>query len=177
MQRDPSAMAFYAGGANHLINSLAQSMDKEKCKQAWYADDSSATGKLAEVKKWWDVLNDHGPKYGYFSKASKSVLIQKDKTLLQEARLLFAGSKITITCEGERHLGALIGQEKLKWDYVNSKVMKWIKDIEDLAIIVTDEQQAALSAYTKSVCNRWTFVQRTISDIKKLFIPLEESIR
>ena len=53
-QGDPSAMAMYSVGAKPLTSDLAKSVDQEKCKQAWYADDSSATGQLVEVKKWWD---------------------------------------------------------------------------------------------------------------------------
>ena len=40
-----------------------------------------------------------------------------------------------------------------------------------------EEPQAALSAFTKCICHRWTFIQRTISNVKHLFIPLEECIR
>ena len=74
-QGDPSAMGFYTVGAKPLISSLAEAVDKEKCKQAWYADDSSAVGKLSEVKKWWNIINNLGPKFGYFPKASKLILI------------------------------------------------------------------------------------------------------
>ena len=176
-QGDPSAMSFYALGVRPLINSLANAVDKENCKQAWYADDSSATGKLSEVKKWWQNLNSLGPKFGYFPKASKSILILKDEDLLEDARHLFAGSDIQITCQGERHLGAVVGQESFKYEYVNAKVKKWIQDVRDITAIANDEPQAALSAYTKSVCHRWVFIQRTIPNIKHLFIPLEECIR
>ena len=33
-----------------------ESVDKNDCKQAWYANDSSAAGKLQEVKTWWVKL-------------------------------------------------------------------------------------------------------------------------
>ena len=176
-QGDPSAMAFYAGGAKPLVDDLANSVNKEDCKQAWYADDSSATGKLKEVKTWWLKLNEAGPKYGYFPKASKSVLILKNESLLPYAQELFAGCNIQITCLGERHLGAVVGTEAHRDQYVKKKVDKWIKDVSSLAEIAQEEPQAALSAYTKSICHRWVFVQRTIPNIKHLFIPLEECIR
>ena len=176
-QGDPSAMIFYSMGVTPLVKSLAEYVDKEKCLQAWYADDSSATGQLAEVKKWWLGLNCLGPKYGYFPKASKSVLILKNESLLQEANDLFAGYDITITCHGERHLGAVIGNETCKTDYVNKKIDKWIQDIKELAVIASDEPQAALSAYTKSICHRWSYIQRTVPNTKDLFIQLEECIR
>ena len=71
----------------------------------------------------------------------------------------------------------MIGQEEFKNNFVNEKIKKWIKDIEDLAEIAVDEPQAALSAYTKSLSHRWTFVQRTVPGTKHLFEPLERCIR
>ena len=50
-------------------------------KQAWYADDSSSAGELEEMRKWWDVLNVSGPKYGYFPLAKKTILIVKPEHL------------------------------------------------------------------------------------------------
>ena len=35
-----------------------------KVKQVWYADDSSAVGSLAGVKKWWEYLQVNGPYFG-----------------------------------------------------------------------------------------------------------------
>ena len=43
--------------------------------------------------------------------------------------------------------------------------------------IALDEPQAALSAFTKALCHRWTFVMRTIQGTSELFIPLEKCIR
>ena len=156
---------------------MADSVDKDDCKQAWYADDSSATGKLQEVKTWWLKINEIGPKFGYYPKPSKSVLILKDVSLLPQAMQLFAGSNIQITCDGDRHLGAVVGTENFRNQYVTAKVNKWVQDVTSLAKIAEDEPQAALSAYSKSICHRWVFVQRTIPSIKNLFVPLEESIR
>ena len=51
-QGDVAAMAFYAMGIKPLVDSLAQSTDPAQCKQTWYADDSSAGGKIAEIRKW-----------------------------------------------------------------------------------------------------------------------------
>ncbi len=37
--------------------------------------------------------------------------------------------------------------------------------------------QAALSAFTKCICHRWTFIQRTMPNISHLFAPLEQCLR
>ncbi len=61
--------------------------------------------------------------------------------------------------------------------YVTERVNKWIKDIKELSEIAVEEPQAALSAYTKAMCHRWTFIQRTVPGISHLFAPLEHVIR
>ena len=50
-------------------------------------------------------------------------------------------------------------------------------DLQELSSIAEEEPQIALSAFNKGLCHRWTFVQRTMSDIEDLFKPLETSIR
>ena len=175
-QGDPSAMAFYALGTKPLIDTLANYCDQVNCKQNWYADDSSAIGKLKMVKEWWLKLNVMGPKFGYFPKPSKSFLVLKDKSMLQVATNLFADTEIQITCQGQRHLGAVIGSDDFRNKYIASKVKKWVQDVVDIAKIAIEEPQAALSAYTKSICHRWVFVQRTIPNTTHLFTPLEEVI-
>ena len=176
-QGDPAAMTFYALGVKPLVDKLSDSIHKENCKQSWYADDSSAIGKLNEIRVWWQVLSDHGPRYGYYPKASKTYLILKDPSLMNHAQSLFATTGINITIEGQRHLGAVIGSDANRRDYVASKVSKWVEDVKELANIACEEPQAALSAYTKSMCHRWTYFQRTIPNTKELFVPLEECIR
>ena len=54
---------------------------------------------------------------------------------------------------------------------------KWVDDVEELAKIAKDEPQAVYASFTKAVCHRWTYVQRTIPNIEHLFVPLEDAIR
>jgi len=61
-----------------LIDNLAEKVAHEKCAQVWYADDSSSAGELGGMRKWWDLLCEIGPKYGYFPLATKTVLIVKE---------------------------------------------------------------------------------------------------
>ena len=60
---------------------------------------------------------------------------------------------------------------------MKKKVDKWILDVEQLSSIAKEEPQIALSAFTKALCMRWCFVQRTISNVEHLFQPLEDCIR
>ena len=44
-------------------------------------------------------------------------------------------------------IGAALGSDNVKTEYVRNKVEKWMKDVEELASIAKEEPQAALSAY------------------------------
>ena len=88
-------------------------------------------GTLRKLREWWDLLAVNGPKLGYFPKAVKTVLILKDKSLLPAAKVLFGDTGIEISCDGERHLGAVIGSncKEARETYVKKKVEKWVKDV------------------------------------------------
>ena len=175
-QGDVTAMALYAIGIKPLIDNLANCVNKETCAQCWFADDSSSGGKLTEVRKWWDELCNLGPKYGYFPLPKKTVLIVKEE-YVAKSKEIFQGTGVTISSTGERHMGAWVGSEIHKEIYVQEKVNKWIKDVEELARLAIEEPQAVYACYTKAVSHRWSYVQRTIPGISHLFAPLEEVIR
>ena len=129
-----------------------------------------------EMKKWWDVLCSLGPKYGYNPLPKKTILIVKPEFKLQ-AEEIFKDTKVRITTEGERHMGAVIGSHEFRETYVSNKVAKWVEDVEGLSSLAKDEPQAVYSCFTKAISHRWTYVQRTIPDISHLFRPLEAAIR
>ena len=94
--------------ANSLQPSITDLHVSSATKQCWYADDTTGSGTLGDVKKWWDVLLKSGPALGYFPNAKKCWLITKpDKE--DEAKEIFAETAINITIEGHRHLGAALG--------------------------------------------------------------------
>ena len=49
-------------------------------------------------------------------------------------------------------------------------------DIKQLSEIATEEPQIAYAAFTKGICHRWSFIQRTVPSIAPLFSPLEDCI-
>ena len=172
-QGDPAAMAFYALATRPLMDVLSKI---GKIIQSWYADDTAACSSLVELKSWWDKLCAIGPTYGYFPKPSKTILVVKNGFNLPMARSLFEKTGVTISLQGERHLGAVIGSKDFKEQYVRNKVSGWVKDVEELSEIGKDEPQLAYNAYIKGLSHRWTYVQRTISDTSELFKPLERAI-
>ena len=71
----------------------------------------------------------------------------------------------------------MIGSKDFRETYVKAKVAKWVDDVNQLSKIAKEEPQLAHCAYTKALCMRWCFVQRTIPNIGGFFAPLEEVIR
>lgn len=172
-QGDPLAMPMYAISTCNIINSLKENVPAAS--QVWFADDSAAGGKLEPLMRWWTHLNEVGPRYGYHPKPSKTWLILKDPDLLDRAKELF-GQNIKMTTEGKRHIGAALGTDDFKREFVNKKVEKWVEDVHQLAAIAKEEPQAALCGFNTGLAQRWTFVQRTMSGIAALFQPLEDAI-
>ena len=174
-QGDPAAMAKYALASKPLIVKLSNG--NPEVKQVWYADDGTGAGKIAQLRPYWDSLCQHGPAFGYFPKASKSVLIIKDPSLMEHAKTTFEGVDIEITCDGQRHLGAAIGTLNFREEFVKKKVEKWVKDVKKLAMFAEVEPQAALTAFAKGISCRWRYLQRTVPNIAEHFRPLEDAIR
>ena len=167
----PLAMAIYALALVPLVNQL-----HGICKQVWFADDGTGADKLDALRKWWDVLLEKGPAYGYFPKPTKTWLIVKEDKL-QEAKLIFKDTGVKITSDGMRHLGAAIGSKVFKDSYVLQKIEEWIHSVERLAKIAVTEPQAAFSAFIERLQSRWVFVVRTVPDLAKAMQPLEDAIR
>ena len=136
-QGDPSAMAMYSISIQPLIHSLATNQDPllPAVKQAWFADDGTGGGSIPQLRKMWDNVNQEGPKYGYYPKASKSILIVKGLENLPKAKSVFKDTGVQITTEGDRHLGAVLGSVDFKHEFVRRKISSWVKDIEDLAAV------------------------------------------
>ena len=105
------------------------------------------------------------------------MLVVKDADKIPLAKAIFRGSGVKISNEGHRYLGAAIGQTSFVVKYAEEKILKWVDDIKDLAKYAVEEPQLALSAYTKALCHRWAFLQRTIPNISHLFTTIEDCLR
>ena len=175
-QGDPTAMAIYAIAIIPLILMLVDisHYDDPSTKTAAYADDFTAAGKVVQLKKWWDTLCELGPKFGYYPEGSKSWLIIKGNH--EHAVEIFHGTKIKITTEGQRHLGAVIGSIEYKQTYIQDKVNQWIKELQTLSKIAWFEPQAAYSCFVTGFKHKPTFCMRTIPNISKHLIELDNII-
>ena len=62
-----------------------------------------------------------------------------------QEKLLFADSEVKITVEGHKYLGAFVGTEEMKTNYVENKVKYWVDDT--LSKIANIYAQSANSAF------------------------------
>ena len=144
--------------------------------QVWYANDATATGKMTNLRTWWDKLVSLGPAYGYHANASKTCLVAKQS---HHAATLsaFHDTQIIITAEGKPHLGAALGTFTFVQHYVKRKVGGWAQELNQLASIAANNSHAAYAAFTHGLSSKWTFLARTISNIRHLMQPLEDIIQ
>ena len=141
--------------------------------QVWYADDAIGVGKCTALRKWWDTLSQLGPLFGYVPNASKTYLVVKDK-YAATARRAFSG--IVISTDGQRHLGPALGHKDYTATYVTSKVQAWCDEVKHLAEIADIFPYAAYAGFTHGLFGRWSYLIRTIPDIKDFLQPLEDVI-
>lgn len=151
------AMPFYALATIPLIRELS---NQSSVKQVWYADDSSATGKFLDIRKWWDSLTVRGPSYGYYANNSKTWLIVKP-SVEASAKEIFKNTGINITTEGRPYLGSPLSQLSYIKEFVNQKITTGQSSILTLTDIASSQPHAAFAAFTHSLSSHWLFLCRT----------------
>ena len=167
-------MQFYGISITPIIHKLDHNITKVH--QVWLADDATGAGSLKNLKTWWDSVTCEGRKYGYFVKPSKSWLIIKNETKLEEAETIFQNSPIKITTAGKRHLGAALGTHDFKVSYMTEKVEEWCVKMKTLAGIAKSQPHAAYAAYIHGEQHKYTYFLRTINDTSDLLKPLDNII-
>ena len=110
-QGDPTSMALYAIGSLPVLWLLDQE-ETGTC-QVDYADDLSGRGKVEGLRKWFNVITDKGPLFGYHAEPTKSWLIVKEDKH-DEAKATFEGTGAKVTVHGKKQLGAAIGKTRIQ---------------------------------------------------------------
>ena len=172
-QGDNLAMAFYGLNTRLLIDILK--VRTQFVKQVWLADDATSARKIKDLKEWWDIIRKEGEKIGYYVNTSKSWIIIKDVTKLEDAKEQF-GNSIKFTTDGKRHLGAIIGSQSFKNEYVNEKVEKWCQELERLIKIAETQPHTAYAAYIHGLQHKYTYFKRTIPNLEDYLHRLDELI-
>ena len=77
----------------------------------------------------------------------------------------------------KKHLGAAVGSEDFKTEFVNEKVQMWVEEVIHLTEIARKDPHSAYCAFMDGLSNRYTYIFRTIPGIKHLLQPLENAIK
>ena len=166
-------MPWYSANTSNTIETLRN--DLPSVKQVWLAEDSAGAGTIASLFSWFKCIVKEGQKYGYIVNGSKSWLITKSESLANEAKLIFR-EDVNITCEGKRHLGAVIGSKIFKDTFCEEKIANWRAELETLAEIAKNQPQSAYVAFTKGFKNKFTYFMRTIDSFEDYMNPIDEII-
>ena len=86
-----------------------------------YAYDFSAAGNLQDLRRWWSILTETGPKFGYYPEPTKTWLVV-EPCASEKVESVFFGTKIKITTEGRRYLGGPVSTRKFKDLCITTKV-------------------------------------------------------
>ena len=173
-QGDPWAMPFYALATRPLTDALA--LEVPNIMQIWYADDASATGRISDLKVWWDKLIALGPSFGYYVNPSKTWLITKEG-LVTAASELFGNTHVNITTKGRPVLGSPVGTADYISSYAHQKAQDWVKEVGTLADITESQPHAAYSALTHGLTSKWNHLSRTTPGIESFLQPVEDVIK
>ena len=169
-QGDPLSTPMYAISILPLIRRLAN----DNVQQVWYADDTTATGKLTYCKgggtnwKCWVRLLD-------ITQIRLKPGSLPRKNILTWLLIL---SRILISKLLKREGVILVHHSAAKnssWRLLKKK-WEWCFEIDNLSAIVASQPHAAYSAFTHGLFGKWTFLLRTCADIESLLMPLEESL-
>jgi len=143
-------------------------------RQCWYADDSSALGKLHGILVWFRALRRIGPSYGYHPETAKSFLVVKPE-LEQIARELFEPEGVQIVT-GKRFLGGYVGDEGGRAAFLCEKVEGWVRGVRALMSAARNFPHTAHAAMTRSLQMEWDYVFRVVLTDECALSPLREAI-
>ena len=144
-QVDNLAMSFYALGTSILLERLK--LTSQSTSQVSLADDIKCTIKILDLRIWWDTMISEGKKFRYYVKESKSWLIIKNPNHLDHTQNIFKDTGIKFTCKGKHHLGAVIGSDDFKPEYVCEKITNWTQEIIKLTEYSKTQPHAAYAIF------------------------------
>ena len=107
----------------------------------------------------------------------KSWFIIKTEPHLETATNLFNDSKVNITTEGKRHVGAAIGRSEFRTTYVTKNVNEWCEELKTLSNFAKSQPQAAYTAFCFAEQNKYSYFLRTIPTMSELMKPVVKIIQ
>ena len=94
----------------------------------------------------------------------------------ETAKRIFNETNLNINNEGKRHLGAVVGTEEFRKEFVIIRVNDWVAELKLLSKIAEFCPQAAYCAFTSGFRQKFNYVIQTITNISHLLEPIENAI-
>lgn len=116
----------------------------------------------------------NGPGYDYFPQPSKSTPVVKPEKEVQ-AQCLFAGTKVSITANGARYLGAPLGTAENNEQSTRELVSQWVHDVKQCSHMASTQPQAANYTFVNALQHRWAYVERVTDISSHLLTPLNQA--
>ena len=92
-------------------------------------------------------------------------------------RTIFTGTSINIRADGRKNLGAVVGSDTYKVQYVENLVGDWNTHLKLLSTIVETQPHTAYLAFVSGFRSKLNFFVRTIPEISHHLVSLEETLR
>ena len=84
---------------------------------------------------------------------------------------------INITTDGRKHLGAVVGSNTYKVQYIEDLVHDWNTQLKLLSTIAEIQPQAAYLTFVSGFRSRFNYFTRTVPEISHHLVSLEETLR
>jgi hypothetical protein len=131
-------------------------------------------GKLSDIATAQRLLQQLGPRRGYFPEPEKSIIITRQDTPSSALDVLdeFNFKK----SEGHRYVGGFVGSGATEAAWIDPQIDRWVNGIKSLSMVARRFPQTAYAGLTHSLQAEWQYLQRVTPNIDQAFAPVEAAI-
>ena len=155
--------------------------------QIAFADNINIVAPISDAIRWGIAALTEGPSFGYHVNPDKcKFIVCIPNSAIEEASVYcdvvrnaivntpFSGAPVVV---GAEILGAYVGDEEGRCNFVAKKVGSWASEVEQLVNAGRSQPHLLLASHTHSQQHKPTYIQRTVLAKSSEFAPLEHTIR
>ena len=155
--------------------------------QIAFADDINIVAPIFDALRWGIAALTEGPSFGYHVNPDKcKFIVCIPNSAIEETSVYcdivrnaivntpFSGAPVVV---GAEILGAYVGDEEGRCNFVAKKVGSWASEVEQLVNAGRSQPHLLFASHTHSQQHKPTYIQRTVIAKSSEFAPLEHTIR